>query len=76
MSSNILLRTVFLQVPIIPNPVRVIGGRRSEFQTGYRKVERDVGFSLCAAPSQDFRCLNLREVEEVAFRNRQERVCK
>ena len=27
MSSNILLRTVFLQVPIISNPV---GGRRSE----------------------------------------------
>jgi hypothetical protein len=43
-SSNILLRTVFLQVPTIPNLIRVV--RVSEFHTWYRTVERDSGFSL------------------------------
>ena len=70
MSLNILLRTVFLQVPIIPNPVRVY--RRSEFRIVYRKVERDIGFSLCAAPSQCFHRLNLREVREVVQRQTRE----
>ena len=40
MSSNILLRTVFLQVPIIPNPVRVlseVGGRSSGLGRGRSK---------------------------------------
>jgi len=37
MSSNILLRTIFLQVPIIPNPVRVVGGRRSGLGIGRSK---------------------------------------
>jgi hypothetical protein len=34
-----VLRTVFLQVPTIPNPVGV--GRMLELQTLYRKVTRD-----------------------------------
>ena len=42
MNSNILLRTVFLQVPTIPNPVRVVGVVGVlEFWTWYRKVEGD-----------------------------------
>ena len=37
-----VLRTIFLQVPTIPNPVRVVGVvRMSEFQTWCGKVEGD-----------------------------------
>jgi hypothetical protein len=56
MYTSNMLRTVSLQVPTIPNPVRVVGV--SEFQTWYRNVKGDSGFSLCAAPSQDFLRLN------------------
>ena len=37
----VVLRTVSLRVPIIPNPVGLVGGRRSEFRTRYRKVKGD-----------------------------------
>jgi hypothetical protein len=54
MYTNCMLRSVFLQVPTIPNPVVVL-----EFQAWYRKVKENSGFSLCAALSQDFLCFNL-----------------
>ena len=36
-----VLRTISLRVPTIPNPVGVVRGPRSEFQTWYRKVKGD-----------------------------------
>ena len=48
--------------------------QRSEVRTWHRKVKRDVGFSLCAVPSQDSCHLNLQEVRGVV--KRQTRECK
>jgi len=65
-----LSRTVFLQVPVLVGVVGVVG--MSEVRTWYRKVEGDSGFSLCAAPSQDFLCLNLQGVKQVGLRQMRE----
>jgi hypothetical protein len=50
-NSNILLRTVFLQVPTIPNPVGVVGVVGVlEFWTWYRKVEETLASAYVLHP--------------------------
>jgi len=71
MSSNILLRTVFLQVPIISNPVGVSGGRGRSPGLDIGKVQREVGFSYVLAPSQDFCRLNYERSEGIVKDSRE-----
>ena len=66
-NSNILSRTVSLQVPLYL--VRSELSKDGDDGDGvpdsvYRRSKETSGFSLCAAPSQNFLRLNLREVEE------------
>jgi len=56
-NSNILLRTVSLRVPIIPNPVGVVGGRSSGNGIGRSKETIQLQLMCCALselPSSQF----------------------